>query len=543
MLSPALSLPRPAVSNREYHEHNRNNYYSMSVILTGNDLSFEQLRAVALQHESVSLHPSAIERMKASRAVVDKLVASGATAYGINTGFGKLASVRISPEQVAQLQVNLVRSHACGVGDPLSESETRAMMLLRANALAKGLSGIRPHVVDTLCKMLNAKVHPLIPSQGSVGASGDLAPLAHLAQVVVGEGRANYNGEILDGAVAMQRGGITPVALEAKEGLSLLNGTQGMLALLSLALLEADALVNAADIAAALSLDALRGSPGAFDPRIMQARAYPGAAITAKNLARLNEGSQIRESHRSNAKDPRVQDAYSLRCTPQVHGAVRDSLAQARAMAEVELNSATDNPLVFASSPESAGAASANGDIVSGGNFHGQPLAMAADQVAIALATLGGISERRIDQMTSPLTSMLPAFLAPEPGLNSGFMIAQVTAAALTSENKALATPHSVDSISTSGNQEDYVSMGMSGARRLARMLTNLRHTIAIELLCACQGIDLLAPLQTGARAQKAYAAVREKSPKLTDDRPLAPDIEAVTALISVNSFSKILSS
>jgi histidine ammonia-lyase len=392
--------------------------------------------------------------------------------------------------------------------------------------------------------MLNAKVHPLIPSQGSVGASGDLAPLAHLAQAVIGEGRANYNGQILDAAAVLQRAGITPVALEAKEGLSLLNGTQGMLALLSLALLEADALVDAADIAAALSLDALRGSPGAFDPRIMQARAYPGAATTAKNLAHLNEGSQIRESHRSNVKDPRVQDAYSLRCTPQVHGAVRDSLAQARAMAEVELNSATDNPLVFGSSVGTGtDAASASGDIVSGGNFHGQPLAMAADQVAIALATLGGISERRIEQMTNPLTSMLPAFLTPEPGLNSGFMIAQVTAAALTSENKTLAMPHSVDSISTSGNQEDYVSMGMSGARRLSRMLTNLRHTIAIELLCACQGIDLLAPLQTGALAQKAYAAVREKSPKLIDDRPLAPDIEAVTALISENSFSKILSS
>src|ERR1700736_5467263 len=380
--SRALSLPQQAGSNHEYHEHSRNN--SMSVILTGNDLSFEQLRAVALQHDSVSLHPSAIERMKASRAVVDKLVASGATAYGINTGFGKLASVRISTEQVAQLQINLVRSHACGVGEPLSESETRAMMLLRANALTKGLSGIRPQVVDTLCKMLNAKVHPLIPSQGSVGASGDLAPLAHLAQVVIGEGRANYNGEIVDGASALRRAGITPGALEEKEGLSLLNGTQGMPALLSLPLLEADALVDATDIPAALSLDALRGSPGAFDPRIMQARAYPGAASTANNLARLNEGSQIRESHRSNAKDPRVQDAYSLRCTPQVHGAVRDSLAQARATAEVELNSATDNPLVFAPSTSATGtnATSGNGDIVSGGNFHGQPLAMAADQGA-----------------------------------------------------------------------------------------------------------------------------------------------------------------
>src|SRR4029077_3103261 len=327
----------------------------MSIVLTGNELTFSQVYAVALNHETVSLSPDAIARMKASRAVVDQLVASGKTAYGINTGFGKLVSVRISSEQVRQLQVNLVRSHSCGVGEPLSETETRAMMLLRANALAKGLSGIRPHVVETLCKMLNAKVHPLIPSQGSVGASGDLAPLAHLAQVVICEGRASYDEEILDGAAALQRAGITPVALEAKEGLSLLNGTQGMLALLSLALLEAEALVKAADIAAALSLDALRGSPGAFDPRIMRARAYPGAAITANNLARLNEGSQIRESHRSNAKDPRVQDAYSLRCTPQVHGAVRDSLDQARAMAEIELNSATDNPLVFAPSALGSG--------------------------------------------------------------------------------------------------------------------------------------------------------------------------------------------
>jgi len=313
-----------------------------------------------------------------------------------------------------------------------------------------------------------------------------------------------------------------------------LNGTQGMLALLSLALREADNLVNTADVAASLSLDALRGSPGAFDARIMHARAYAGAATTARNLAHLNEGSQIRESHRASEKDPRVQDAYSLRCTPQVHGAVRDSLAQAREMAAVELNSATDNPLVFVRDAKT-------GDIISGGNFHGQPLAMAADQVAIAIATLSGIVERRIEQMTNPLTSMLPAFLTPEPGLNSGFMIAQVTAAALTSENKALATPHSVDSISTSGNQEDYVSMGMSGARRLGRMLENLRHTIAIELLCACQGIDLLAPLQTGTLARRAYASVRAKSHMLSEDRPLAPDIEAVGELVADGAFSSLL--
>jgi histidine ammonia-lyase len=506
----------------------------MSIVLTGNDLTFTQLYAVALRHEPVSLSPEAVTRMKASRAVVDHLVASGKTAYGINTGFGKLASVRISADQVRQLQINLVRSHACGVGAPLSEAETRAMMLLRANALAKGLSGIRPTVVETLCAMLNAGVHPAIPSQGSVGASGDLAPLAHLAHVVIGEGTALYKGEQLPGGEALKRTAIAPVALEAKEGLSLLNGTQGMLSLLSLALLEADILADTADVAAALSLDALRGSPGAFDARIMHARSYPGAGVTARNLAHLNEGSEIRESHRAAEKDPRVQDAYSLRCTPQVHGAVRDSLVQAREMALVELNSATDNPLVFAKEK-------GMGDIVSGGNFHGQPLAMAADQVAIALATLGGISERRTEQMTNPLASLLPAFLTPDPGLNSGFMIAQVTAAALTSENRALATPHSVDSISTSGNQEDYVSMGMSGARRLERMLHNLRYILAIELLCACQGIDLQAPLQTGPLAKKAYDAVRAKSPKVTEDRPLAPDMEVVYALIASAAIARVL--
>jgi histidine ammonia-lyase len=382
--------------------------------------------------------------------------------------------------------------------------------------------------------MLNAGVHPVIPSQGSVGASGDLAPLAHLAHVVIGEGEALYKRERLPGAEALQRARITPVELEAKEGLSLLNGTQGMLALLSLALREADILADTADVAASLSLDALRGSPGAFDARIMHAREYPGASTTARNLAHLNEGSQIRESHRAAEKDPRVQDAYSLRCTPQVHGAVRDSLVQAREMALVELNSATDNPLVFVKE-------GGTGDIISGGNFHGQPLAMAADQVAVALATLGGISERRVEQMTNPLTSLLPAFLTPDPGLNSGFMIAQVTAAALTSENRALATPHSVDSISTSGNQEDYVSMGMSGARRLERMLHNLRHILAIELLCACQGIDLLAPLQTGTLAKKAYDAVRALSPKVTADRPLAADISAVHDLIATGAISEVM--
>jgi histidine ammonia-lyase len=505
-----------------------------AVELNGHDLTFDQVYEVAFDGAKVSLARVASEKMQASRNVVDKLVASGKTAYGINTGFGKLASVRISTEQVRQLQVNLVRSHCCGVGEPLSKSETRSMMLLRANALAKGLSGVKPATVETLCAMLNARVHPVIPSQGSVGASGDLAPLAHLAQAVIGEGHAEFHGEILPGGEALRRAKITPVQLDAKEGLSLLNGTQGMLALLSLALRDADALTDTADVAAALSLDALRGSPGAFDSRIMHARAYPGAARTARNLAHLNEGSEIRESHRAAERDARVQDAYSLRCTPQVHGAVRESLSQAREMALVELNSATDNPLVFVNEKD-------EGDIVSGGNFHGQPLAMAADQVAIAIATLGGISERRIEQMTNPLTSLLPAFLTPEPGLNSGFMIAQVTAAALASENKALATPHSVDSISTSGNQEDYVSMGMSGARRLQRMLQNLQHILSIELLCACQGIDLLAPLRTGALAKQAYDSIRAVSVKVTEDRALAPDINTISELISSHLFTRLL--
>ena len=440
--------------------------------------------------------------------------------------------MHISRDQIRQLQLNLVRSHACGVGGALSESETRAMMLLRANALAKGLSGVRPAVVDTLCAMLTQGVHPVIPAQGSVGASGDLAPLAHLAQVVIGEGDAIYKGERIPGGEAMTRAGIAPLTLEAKEGLSLLNGTQGMLSLTCLALREAEILVDTVDVATGLSLDALRGSPAAFDPRITAARPFPGAVATARILVRLNEGSEIRESHRSAERDPRVQDAYSLRCAPQVHGAVRDALAQIRATLAVELNSATDNPLVFAEG---------DGIVISGGNFHGQPLAMAADQLAVALATLGGISERRIEHMTNPHTSLLPAFLTPQAGLNSGFMIAQVTAAALASENKALAAPHSVDSISTSGNQEDYVSMGMSAARRLRPMLDNLQNILAIELLAACQGIDLLAPLRTGALAEKAHAGVRSVAKKVEEDRSFAKDIERVAKLISDGEFQAIL--
>ena len=503
-----------------------------TVNINGTNLTFEDVYAVALGAAEVSLAAEARTRMEASRAVIDRLVASETSVYGVNTGFGDLAEVRISRDQIRQLQLNLVRSHACGVGTPLSETETRAIMLLRANALAKGLSGVRPVLVETLCTMLKRGVHPVIPSQGSVGASGDLAPLAHLAQVAIGEGEARYNGERLAGSEAMKRAGIPPLVLEAKEGLSLLNGTQGMLALACLALREAEILVDTADVATSLSLDALRGSPAAFDPRIAAARPFPGAATTASNLIRLNAGSEIRESHRSAERDPRVQDAYSLRCAPQVHGAVRDALAHIRATLSIELNSATDNPLVFAAG---------TGEVISGGNFHGQPLAMAADQLAVALATLGGISERRIEHMTNPHTSLLPAFLTAQAGLNSGFMIAQVTAAALASENKALAAPHSVDSIPTSGNQEDYVSMGMSAARRLRPMFDNLRGILAIELLAACQGIDLLSPLRTGTLAQKAHARVRSVAKKVEEDRSLAKDIAAVGALITDGSFQNIL--
>jgi histidine ammonia-lyase len=503
--------------------------------IDGEHLTFAQLYRIVHQREQVEISSSARERMNASRKVIENLIQSDAAVYGVNTGFGKMASVRISREQIGELQVNLVRSHACGVGAPLSEQETRAMLVLRANAIAKGFSGVRPVVAETLCAMLNKGVHPVIPSQGSVGASGDLAPLAHLAQVAIGEGEAIYDGRKVSGADAMKAAGIKPLALEAKEGLALLNGTQGMLALLSLALREAEIAVNTADVAAGLSLDALRGSPAAFDERIAKVRPYPGHATTARNLRKLNEGSVIRESHRPADRDKRVQDAYSLRCTPQVHGAVRDALTQVRATLEVELNSATDNPLVFAA--EGGG----SGEVISGGNFHGQPLAMAADQLAVALATLAGISERRIEQMTNPQTSLLPAFLVKDAGLNSGFMILQVTAAALTSELKAQAAPHSVDSIPTSANQEDYVSMGMGAARRIQPMLANLRNVLSIELLSASQGIDLLAPLRTGAKAQNAYELVRSVSKMVAADRSLAPDIAKVEQEIAANAFGKIL--
>lgn len=504
------------------------------ISIDGEHLTLDELYRVVFDGADAEIPAAARQRMDRSRAVVERLAEAGTAVYGVNTGFGKMASMRISRDEIRQLQYNLVRSHACGVGEPLGEHATRAMLALRANAIAKGFSGVRPIVADTLVAMLNRGVHPVIPSQGSVGASGDLAPLAHLAQVAIGEGHAIFHGRTMTGAEAMLTAGIAPLVLEAKEGLALLNGTQAMLALGALALREAEIVVDTADVSAALSLDALRGSPAAFDARIALVRPHPGHATTARNIERLNRGSEIRESHRSPEKDPRVQDSYSLRCAPQVHGAVRDALSQIRATLLIELNSATDNPLVFTSGTNF-------GEVVSGGNFHGQPLAMAADQLAVALATIGGICERRIEQMTNPQTSQLPAFLIRHAGLNSGFMILQVTAAALASELKPLAAPHSVDSIPTSANQEDYVSMGMSGARRLEPMLANLRNILAIELLAACQGIDLLAPLRTGPETRRAYDIVRALSPVVEADRSLAPDIEAVAREVGKGTFAAIL--
>src|SRR5437660_2055824 len=432
--------------------------------INGNDLTLEEVREVAVDGRPVLLSPDAREAVDRARAVVDTLVAGNQTSYAITTGVGKLSDVRIAGDQIRELQVNLVRSHAVGVGDPLSAVETRAMMLLRANSLAKGYSGVRAVVIDTLCEILNRKVTPFVPSQGSVGASGDLAPLAHLALVLIGEGEClGPNGQRVPTDETLRKAQIKPLVLDAKEAVSLINGTQAMLAVGTLALLAAETLADSADVIGSMTLDALRGTDVAFDERIHRARPHPGQLKSAENLRKMLEGSQIRESHRDCA---RVQDAYSLRCMPQVHGAVRDTLAHCRRIFETEVNSAVDNPLVFARpraiGDRSIGAvmAAAEGDILSGGTFHGEPVACALDFLGIALNALAGISERRLERLVNPtLNEGLPPFLAAGAGLNSGFMMAQVTAAALVSENKVLAHPASVDSITTSGNKEDYVSM------------------------------------------------------------------------------------
>jgi histidine ammonia-lyase len=497
--------------------------HNISLYINGNDLSFDDLRQVVYSRRPVDLATPARQQVIAAREVVEKLLRENRVAYAINTGVGKLSDVHIEPAQNRLLQVNLIRSHSAGVGEPLSQEETRAMMLLRANSLAKGFSGVRPEVIDVICAMLNKGVHPVVPSQGSVGASGDLAPLAHLALAMIGEGEVWFENARVKSADALRQAGIKPLVPEAKEAISLINGTQAMLAVGTLSLMAAQTLADTADVLGAMTLDALHGTDVAFDARIHAARPHPGQVKVAANLRRLIAGSEIRESHKDCG---RVQDAYSLRCIPQVHGAVRDTLEFCRKTFEIEMNSAVDNPLVFVKGE-------GEGDIISGGNFHGEPLAFALDYMAIALSALAGISERRIERLVNPaLNEGLPPFLAPHAGINSGFMMPQVTAAALASENKVLAHPASVDSITTSGNKEDYVSMGMGAAIKLKRVVANTTSVLAIEACAAAQALDFLAPLKSSGALQKAHAAIRKVSPKIEQDRVFAEDFVKLAELV-----------
>jgi histidine ammonia-lyase len=491
----------------------------MSVQLDGKNLNLDELWRIAVESEPVEVSPQALERVEAARKIVEKAVQEGRIVYGVTTGFGKLSDVQISPEKASQLQVNLLRSHACGTGPEAPLSVVRAIMALKVNNLLRGHSGVRVQVIKLLVEMLNRGIHPVIPAKGSVGASGDLAPLAHMSLVLIGEGEAVVNGERLPGRKAMEKAGLAPLQLAEKEGLSLINGTQYMTAVGALGVYRAERLAKIADIIAAMTTDGLKGTPVAFDPRIQEVRGQEGQKKVARNLVALLEHSEIRRSHMECKK---VQDAYSIRCTPQVHGAVRDAVGFVRTIFERELNAVTDNPLIF---PD-------EGEILSGGNFHGEPVALALDFLAIAMAELGNISERRIAMLMDSNFSELPDFLTPRPGLNSGFMIAQVTAAALASENKGLAHPASVDSIPTSANKEDFVSMGPNAANKLWQVLENLERILAIEALAAAQALDLRAPLQSGKGVNLALTALRNKVPFLDHDRFLAPEIEKAAELI-----------
>jgi len=497
--------------------------------LDGQKLSLDQVASVASGEEQVVLAAAARQRVEESHRVVESIVAAGRTVYGVNTGFGKLSDVSIEPSQLRQLQLNLVRSHGVGLGQPLSQIEARAMMLLRANVLALGYSGCRSVVIDTLLQLLERGVTPVIPEKGSVGASGDLAPLAHLAAVLIGEGEATYRGEKLAGGVALSRAGIRPLQLEVKEGLALLNGTQAMAAVGAIALRRAERLAGLADVAGAMSLEALRGTPVAFDERIHQARPHRGQIAVAAHLRELLRESEIRKSHLVN--DPRVQDAYSLRCMPQVHGAVRGALAHAREIVETETGSATDNPLVF----------SETGEVTSGGNFHGAPLALVFDYAAIALTDLMSISERRLDRLVNPdANEGLPPFLTTEPGMCSGFMMIQVTAVALLNEAKVLAHPASVDNVPTDGGKEDHVSMGMSAATKLRTILELAEHVTALELVTAAEAVEHRAPLRPGLGVQRAHAIVRAHVAKLDGDRSLAPDVLRIVQAIRDGEFDEL---
>jgi histidine ammonia-lyase len=489
-----------------------------TITLDGHSLSIADVVAVARGVAPVAIAPQALAGVGASRRTVESAVARGDTIYGVNTGFGKLAHVRIKPDQARELQLNLIRSHASGVGEPLPVDAVRAMMLLRANVLLRGTSGVRAILPELIVAMLNAQVHPRVPSQGSVGASGDLAPLAHLALAMIGEGE----GE--DGP-GLRAHGLEPIALEAKEGLAFVNGTQAQTGLAALLVHDAWVLWRTAHAAAAMSLEAVRGTPAPFDARIHEARPHAYQRQSAALLRTLLADSEIRESHREN--DPRVQDAYSLRCTPQVLGAVGEGLTLAERLVTTELNAATDNPLVI------------DGEILSGGNFHGQPIALALDVIGIGLATLAGLAERRLERIVNPdLSSGLPAFLARDPGLESGFMTAQIAAAALVAECRVLATPASVQSVPTEGNQEDVVPMGMTAAWKAERILANAARVVAIELLAAAQGLEFLRPLKPGRGVARTLAAVRALVPPLTGDRPLGGDIERIAAGIRGGQFT-----
>ena len=494
--------------------------------LNGQTLTLTEIATVAFGEAPVKVSASARPLVSASRRVVEGIVARDDIVYGVSTGFGKLSDVRIPHDALAELQLNLVRSHACGIGNPLSEPEVRAMMLLRANVLALGFSGIRLEIIEALCELLNQHVCPVIPEKGSVGASGDLAPQAHLALSLIGKGEAFFQGERMESREALRRAGLKPAELQAKEGLALLNGTQAMHAVGGLALLRAKRLIRVVDVAGATSLEALKGTPAAFDPRLQDARPHPGQREVAKHLMSILEGSDIRRSHLKD--DPRIQDAYSLRCMPQVHGAIRDALSHCENVLLIESGSATDNPLVFSES----------GDVISGGNFHGAPLALTFDYAAIALTDLMSISERRIERLVNPdMNEGLPAFLARRPGMESGFMIAHVAAAALLNEAKVLAHPSSVDSVPTSGGKEDHVAMGMTGALKLRTIVDLAENLTAIELLAGAEALEHRRPLKAGVGVERAFTTLRKTSPPLTQDRSLSDDIARVAEGIRRGDF------
>lgn len=509
-------MRRRLISSRPAEERRRP--IDRMLEISGHGLTLEAFARVTEGGATVRLAVAARERVERGRRAIEEILGRGEPVYGVNTGFGLLASHRIPEQQLAELQRRLLLSHAAGVGRPLGPATVRGMLLLRANALAQGHSGVRPEVIDRVLELLNLDLLPVVPSRGSVGASGDLAPLAHLALPLIGMGSVSVAGVEQPAAEALGKAGLEPLTLEAKEGLALINGTQAMTTLLALGALSARRQTKIADLIGALSTDAIRGTDSGFDPRVHRLRPHPGQEASARNLWALFQGSAIRESHR--VDDPRVQDPYSFRCMPQVHGAVRDVLADVERKLDIEMNSVTDNPLVF---PDEDGEAL----VISGGNFHGEPMALAADFLSIAVAELGSISERRIEQLTDPKFSDLPAFLVENSGLNSGFMIAHVAAAALASENKTLCYPASVDSIPTSAGQEDHVSMGMGAALKLGPVLDNTLQILAIELVAACQGIEFRRPLESSPALEKVYRDVRTVVPPWTESRIMADDLRA----------------